>query len=261
MDFLPDIFGSSSEGKDDSLDRTRRSSDLPSGDKSRDSELMAVMKGKNLDMTSSEIKLTTSKTSNHMNVTRSNMLGSIEEAVEEIKSIEGEIFNNVSDREEKKLEMEVHAAEDNSQKVINSDVSHREKLLVSSTVLLEASQLIARYLNDLYGLKTDIGDENRTDKEVRAEMKDLWIEVNKLAEMNMPAYSYIHEHARDEPELVECTVKSANLFRNTVKVFSALTKDTGLAFLKKKEYEGSEADFVPSDNTIFEEHFQDQFTY
>lgn len=252
MGFLPDIFDSSSNGKD-KKPRSRRNSDLPSGGKSSDSELMAIMKAKNLDITSSSIKLTTAKTSNNISVTRSNMLRSIDDGIEKLKRKEKQVFGNLSDREENKLEMEVHAAEDDSKKVINSDIDHREKLIVSSAVLLEASELLASHIDDLYGLKVEIGD--RGDGDIRDDMRNLWMEVNRIVEMNMPAYNYIHDHAKNEPELVPVTVKSANLFRNTVKVLSALTIDSGQEIQRKQKYQNEGPDFISSNQTIFQQYF------
>lgn len=252
MSIVSDIFSNSSSEKD-KKPKARRNSDIQAGGNSNDSELMAIMKAKNLDMTSSSIKLTTPKTSSKLSVTRSNMLRSIEDGISKVKRKEKKVFGNASNREENKLEMEVHAAEDDAKKVINSDIDHREKLVVSSAVLLEASELLADHIGDLFGLKVAIGD--RKDGDIRNDMKNLWMDTNRIVEMNMPAYKCIHEHAKDEPELVPVTVKSANLFRNCVKVFSALTVDSGQELHKKQRYQKKEPDFISSNQTIYRKYF------
>lgn len=252
MGFLSSIFGSSSSEKQ-TQESSLSKSDLPSGDRSRDSELVTIMKAKNLDMTSSSIKLTTQDTSRHISVARGNMIESIQEAVENVKNREKQALSHVNGQEEKRLEMEVHAAEDDSKKVINADIDQKEKLIVSSTVLLEASELLAKHINQIYRLKQELGD--RSDTEVREDMGQLWMEVDRICEMNIPAYNYIHEHAQDEQELVSVTVNSANLFRNCVKVFSALTRDAGKELQRKQVHQNSQAEFISGDQTIFQEYF------
>jgi len=181
------------------------------------------------------------------------MIESIQDGVEKVKNKERKVFGSVNGEEEKRLEIEVHAAEDDSRKVINADIDHREKLIVSSAVLLEASELLAKHINQMYKLKEELGD--RTDRDVREDMGELWMETDKIVEMNIPAYNYIHEHAQDEQELMSVTVNSANLFRNCVKVFSALTRDAGKEIRRKQLHENSQAKFISGNQTIFQEYF------
>lgn len=254
MGLLPDIFG----GSKSKSKRPARESYTPSTVKkknaSNDSELMKVMKGKNIDMTDSDVRLSTSRSSQNLSVARSNILGKMSEGVRKTEREAKKIIGSVPRDERKRLDGEIQAAEDDSSRIVKADVSHDEKIIASATVLVEASELIEERVDEMFELKVSIGDRNEED--VRKDMKQVWQDTASLVEQNMPAYDYIHQHAREEEGPIQVyVVNAANLFRNSVKVFSMLNMDAGKEVQRKKQWDSKKVNFTSSGNTLFKRFF------
>ena len=256
MGLLPNIFGSSNSKTERPSNSGYTPSTVQNNDgTSQDSELMEVMKGKNIDMTSSDVKLSTSRSSQNLSVARSNILGKMDEGVNKTEREARKVIGSVPQAERKRLNGEIQAAEDDSNKIVKADVSNDEKIIASATVLVEASELIREKVSEMFELKTSIG--YRDEEAIRQDMKNKYQDTHALVEQNMPAYEYIHENAQHEEGPVQIyVVNAANLFRNSVKVFSALNMDAGTEIQRKKKWDSKKVNFTSSKNTIFRRFFR-----
>ncbi len=257
MGLLPSIFGGSSDSNKSK--KPKRSSYTPStvdkkSSRSSNSEMSRLLSGKGIDMTDSDVKLSTSKSPNNLNVARSNILDKISQGVAKTEREKNKISSQLPREERQRLGRELQAAEDSSADIVRADISQEEKILVSAEVLVEASDLIKKRIDELFELKVSLGDRN--EDEIREEMKQLRGEVYSLVDQNMPAYDYIHNNAAGESGAKQIyVVNAANLFRNTVKVFSALSMDSGREIQQKKRWEFKNVDFKSGSDTVFNEFF------
>lgn len=254
MSILPSIFGGSNSNQVEKKSKTETTPQR-SKNSSNSEELNEIMSGRNIDLTDIDIKLSADRSSNHLNVAKSQLLERMNHAVGKVEREKDTIVNKLPSGKANKLGRELQAAEDDSSQIVKADIDHHEKIIVSGEVLNEASESITKKVEKMFELKADIGSRN--EDKIREDMKELWSKVYMLVGQNMPAYYYIHEKARRESgKIQKFTVNSANVFRNTVKIWSKLNRDAANEITSLKKWRMKKVDFDSGNDTIFQQHFQ-----
>ena len=213
------------------------------------------MSADNIDLTDRDVKLSADHTSNHLNVAKTPLLKKMGRSVNRVEREKDKIVKQLPAGETDRLGRELQAAEDDSAQIVKADIDPHEKIVVSAEVLNEASDAITDRVEKMFELKAQIGD--RDEDKIREEMKELWREVYTIVEQNMQAYYFIHEKASNESRKVQAySVDSANVFRNTVKIWSKLNMDAAGEIKSLKKWRMKKVNFDSGSDTIFQQYFQ-----
>ncbi|WP_414837912.1 hypothetical protein ACK3SF_00710 [Candidatus Nanosalina sp. VS9-1] len=255
MGILPSVFGSSGNSGNNDVEKKSRTNSTPGTvDGSKSNELRSIMSGDNIDMTDRDVKLSADHTSSHLNVAKSPLLERMNHAVGKVEREKSTIVNKLPASEADKMGRELQAAEDDSAQIVKADINPHEKMVVSGEVLNEASEAIKERVKKMFELKAEIGD--RDEDEIREDMKELWRDVYRLVDQNMQAYYFIHDKAANESREVQAfTVDAANVFRNTVKVWSKLNRDAAGEIQSLKKWRMKRVNFDSGNDTIFQQFF------
>ena len=256
MGLLPSIFGGSkSKEVQSNNSRTNSTPHKARSSESNSKELRSIMSGDNIDLTDRDVKLSADHTSKHLNVAKSPLLKKMGRSVTRVEREKDKVVKQLPSGETERLGRELQAAEDDSAQIVKADIDPREKIVVSAEVLNEASEAITDRVERMFELKAQIGD--RDEDSIREEMKELWNEVSAIVDQNMQAYYFVHENASEASRKIQAySVDSANVFRNTVKIWSKLNLDAADEIKSLKKWRMKKVNFDSGSDTIFQQYFQ-----
>lgn len=263
MGLIP-FLGSSKDGGSESKGRVPQSSsgDLPGRSRrnhrgTTPDGLGDKMKAKDLSFTDGQIHFSVQGTQNSMNVSRSALLKQFRKDASRVSGGIQKVMKVLPREDAKEVKQDIVKTENTDQELlVNAEISGKEKALVAAEILEEVAEQFEQLTDEIFELKADTTDTNFREK--KPEFKEKIREAHDTAQSSIELYYLIKENTDPGNSSIESLANdAANLYKNSIKAFSAVCRDAGgeVGLLEEKVGKDSSPDAGRGGSTVFETFF------
>lgn len=217
------------------------------------------MSADDFKFTDEKVQFSVQGTQNSMNVSRNALLKQFQRDANRVSGGIEKVVKALPDEDAKEVKKDIVRTENTDQEMlVNADISSEEKILVAAEILEEFAEKFEELTDEMFELKVNTTDTNF--RERKPEFKEKIKEAHDTAQSSIEIYYLVKENTDpDNSSLESLANDAANLYKNSIKAFSAICRDAGgeVGMLEEKVGRNPSPEAGRAGSTVFENFFDE----